>query len=57
MWTLATAAADRPDFYIMMGDDFGVDTLDPETFNERLTSIPEVYPFKNATIMIIIAIA
>jgi hypothetical protein len=29
--TLLTAAADRPDFYIAMGDDFSVDTLDPKT--------------------------
>ncbi len=27
--TLDTAAADKPDFYILMGDDFSVDTLDP----------------------------
>ena len=27
--TLLTAAADKPDFYIAIGDDFSVDTLDP----------------------------
>ena len=27
--TLQTAAADKPDFYILSGDDFSVDTLDP----------------------------
>jgi hypothetical protein len=27
--TLATAAADEPDFYLAMGDDFSVDKLDP----------------------------
>jgi len=31
--TLLTAAADRPDFYIAMGDDFSVDTLDPATIS------------------------
>jgi len=31
--TLLTAAADRPDFYVLMGDDFSVDTLDPATIN------------------------
>ena len=31
--TLLTAAADRPDFYIAMGDDFSVDTLNPTTIN------------------------
>ena len=31
--TLLTAAADKPDFYIAMGDDFSVDTLDPTTVN------------------------
>lgn len=29
--TLATASADKPDFYLTMGDDFSVDTLDPST--------------------------
>jgi PKD repeat protein len=29
--TLATAAADGPDFYLAIGDDFSVDTLDPAT--------------------------
>lgn len=29
--TLLTAAADQPDFYITSGDDFSVDTLDPNT--------------------------
>ncbi len=32
--TLSTAAADQPDFYILMGDDFSVDTLDPATINQ-----------------------
>ncbi|MDI4634568.1 metallophosphoesterase [Pelomonas sp. V22] len=31
--TLLTVAADRPDFYVMLGDDFSVDTLDPATIN------------------------
>lgn len=31
--TLETAANDRPDFYLLMGDDFSVDTLDPKTIN------------------------
>jgi hypothetical protein len=31
--TLQRAAADKPDFYIAMGDDFSVDTLDPATVN------------------------
>ena len=31
--TLLTAAADRPDFYLCMGDDFSVDTLDPLTIS------------------------
>jgi len=29
--TLQTAAADQPDFYLLLGDDFSVDTLDPAT--------------------------
>lgn len=29
--TLLTVAAERPDFYVMMGDDFSVDTLDAAT--------------------------
>jgi len=29
--TLLTAAADKPDFYLTIGDDFSVDTLDPLT--------------------------
>lgn len=29
--TLLTAAADQPDFYLTIGDDFSVDTLDPKT--------------------------
>lgn len=29
--TLLTAAADNPDFYLTIGDDFSVDTLDPAT--------------------------
>lgn len=32
--TLLTAAADQPDFYIAMGDDFSVDTLDPKTITQ-----------------------
>lgn len=36
--TLQTAAADRPDFYILSGDDFSVDTLDPATITaEQVT--------------------
>ncbi len=31
--TLQSAAADKPDFYIAMGDDFSVDQLDPATIN------------------------
>jgi len=31
--TLQTAAADKPDFYMTIGDDFSVDTLDPTTIN------------------------
>jgi hypothetical protein len=31
--TLLTAAADQPDFYVAMGDDFSVDTLDPATID------------------------
>ena len=31
--TLLTVAAERPDFYILSGDDFSVDTLDPTTIN------------------------
>ncbi len=31
--TLLSAAAERPDFYILMGDDFSVDTLDPATID------------------------
>lgn len=31
--TLQTVAADKPDFYIMSGDDFSVDTLDPATID------------------------
>jgi hypothetical protein len=29
--TLTTAAADKPDFYLALGDDFSVDTLNPAT--------------------------
>lgn len=32
--TLQTVAADRPDFYILMGDDFSVDTLNPATITQ-----------------------
>lgn len=31
--TLLTAAADRPDFYLLLGDDFSVDTLDPRSID------------------------
>jgi len=31
--TLQTAAADKPDFYMTIGDDFSVDTLDPTTID------------------------
>jgi hypothetical protein len=31
--TLLTAATDNPDFYLTIGDDFSVDTLDPATIN------------------------
>ena len=31
--TLQTAAADRPDFHLCIGDDFSVDTLDPLTIS------------------------
>ena len=31
--TLLTVASDLPDFYILMGDDFSVDTLSPDTIN------------------------
>jgi len=31
--TLQTAAADQPDFYILSGDDFSVDTLDPTSID------------------------
>ena len=30
-YTIQTAAADKPDFYLTIGDDFSVDTLDPKT--------------------------
>jgi len=36
--TLLTAASDLPDFYILMGDDFSVDTLKPETINADLVA-------------------
>jgi len=36
--TLLTAASDLPDFYILMGDDFSVDTLDPDTINADLVA-------------------
>lgn len=32
--TLSTVAADRPDFYILMGDDFSVDQMDPAAVNK-----------------------
>lgn len=31
--TLQTVAAEQPDFYFAMGDDFSIDTLDPATIN------------------------
>lgn len=31
--TLLRVAADKPDFYILSGDDFSVDTLNPDTIN------------------------
>ncbi|MBU6377497.1 MAG: metallophosphoesterase [Gammaproteobacteria bacterium] len=34
--TLATAAADQPDFYIMMGDDFSVDQYDPSNITQSV---------------------
>ena len=34
--TLDTAAADRPDFYILMGDDFSVDQIDPSRISQAL---------------------
>ena len=34
--TLRTALSDRPDFYIMMGDDFSVDTIKPDVINADL---------------------
>ncbi|MGI9213705.1 MAG: metallophosphoesterase family protein [Methylococcaceae bacterium] len=33
--TLNTAAQDRPDFYFAMGDDFSIDTLNPDTVNAQ----------------------
>ena len=36
--TLLAAASDRPDFYILMGDDFSVDTLNAETINADLVA-------------------
>ena len=36
--TLQTAAADRPDFYLTLGDDFSVDTLDPTTISAALVT-------------------
>ena len=32
--TLTTVAADRPDFYVLLGDDFSVDNLSPATINQ-----------------------
>lgn len=34
--TLETAAADRPDFYLLMGDDFSVDQIDPSRISQAL---------------------
>lgn len=36
--TLQTAAADQPDFMLMLGDDFSVDTIDPALINPSLVS-------------------
>lgn len=36
--TLRTALSDRPDFYIMMGDDFSVDTIKPDVINADLVA-------------------
>ncbi len=36
--TLQTAAADKPDFYIMMGDDFSVDNIAPAAINQALVT-------------------
>ncbi|MHC4517851.1 MAG: metallophosphoesterase family protein, partial [Planctomycetota bacterium] len=36
--TLRTALGDRPDFYIMMGDDFSVDTIKPNEINADLVA-------------------
>jgi hypothetical protein len=36
--TLRTALSDRPDFYIMMGDDFSVDTIKPDVINPDLVA-------------------
>ena len=36
--TLQTVAADRPDFYLTLGDDFSVDTLDPATISAALVT-------------------
>jgi len=36
--TLRTALSDRPDFYIMMGDDFSVDTIKPYVINSDLVA-------------------
>lgn len=32
--SLGAAAADRPDFHVLLGDDFSVDTLDPKTITQ-----------------------
>ena len=36
--TLRSALSDRPDFYIMMGDDFSVDTIKPDVINADLVA-------------------
>jgi len=36
--TLQTAAADKPDFYLTIGDDFSVDQLDPTTITAALVT-------------------
>lgn len=42
--TLTTVAADKPDFYILSGDDFSVDTLEPATINAE--KVTERYTFQ-----------
>lgn len=44
--TLQTVAADRPDFYILMGDDFSVDNLNQATINKA--QVFERYAFQRS---------